>query len=66
VAGGIADHEDAVVGRRAQLVRDPVALVAVELDAQVARELDGRVLDSDPRVEGADADADLVARGEQP
>ncbi len=52
--------------RRAQLVRDPVALVAHGLGAEVLGELDGVVLDVEAGVERADADPQLVARGEAP
>ncbi len=34
--GGVADEEDAVLDRRAQLVGNPVALVAVGRQAEVA------------------------------
>jgi hypothetical protein len=66
VAGGVADEEDPVLGGGAQLVRDPVALVAVELAADVADQVDRGLLDRDLRIERADADADLVTRGERP
>src|SRR6185312_16152681 len=38
VTGRVADEEDAVLDGRAQLVRDPVALVALGRDAEVAGE----------------------------
>ena len=66
VAGGVADEEHAVLGRRAQRVRDPVALVAERLGAEVLGQPHGRLLDVVARVERADADPDLVARGERP
>ena len=66
VAGGVADEEDAVLGRRAQLVRDPVPLEADRLGAEVLRQLHGVVLHVEARVERADADPQLVARGEAP
>ena len=66
MAGGVAGEEDAVLGRRAELVRDPVALVAHGVRAQVLGQLHGVVLHVEARVEGADADAQLVARGEAP
>ena len=51
---------------RAQLVRDPVALVAHRLRAQVLGELDGVVLHVEAGVERADADPQLVAGREAP
>ena len=66
VAGGVADEEHAVLGRRAQRVRDPVALVAERLGAEVLGQPHGRLLDVVARVERADADPHLVARGERP
>src|SRR5688572_22484711 len=59
VAGRVADEEDAVLDGRSQLVRDPVALPALRGDADVLRELQGRLLDVVARVERADADAQL-------
>jgi len=66
VAGRIAGEEDAVVGGFADTVRDPVALVANRLAVQVVRQLDGRVLDVEAGVEGADPDTHLVVGGEAP
>ena len=65
--GAVADEEDAVLDRRAQRVRDPVALVALGLARRRrAASATVGVLDVVARVEGADADADLVAGGERP
>jgi hypothetical protein len=47
-------------------VRDPVALVADRLPLEVLGQEHGGVLDVEARVEGAHADAKLVARGEAP
>ena len=47
-------------------VGDPVALVAVRLLLDVLDQPQRRLLDRVVRVEGADADAQLVARGERP
>jgi hypothetical protein len=66
VAGGVADEEHAVLRRRAQRVRDPVALVAERLGAEVLGQPHGRLLHVVARLEGPDADADLVAGGERP
>ena len=66
VAGRVADEEDAVLGGRPQPVRDPVALIAVGRQAQAGRQPHGRLLDVVARVERADPDAQLVARGERP
>ena len=66
VPGAVADEEDAVLDRRAHLVGDPVALVAHGRDVEVAGQAHGRLLDVVARLEGADADAQLVARGEAP
>ena len=61
VAGAVADEEHAVLGRRAQLVREPVALVADGLGVEPARHLLRRLLDVVARLVGADADAPLAA-----
>ena len=66
VAGGVAGEEDAVLGRVAQLVRDPVALEADGVRAQVLGQLDRVVLDVEAGVERADADPQLAAGGEAP
>ena len=66
VAGRVAGEEDAALGRPAQLVGDPVALVLVRLLAEVLGEQHGRVLDVEARVEGADPDPQLVLGGEGP
>ena len=54
------------LGRGAQLVGDPVALVADRLALEVLGEQYGRVLDVEARVEGADADPDLLVGREAP
>src|SRR4029077_15036547 len=41
----VSGEEDAAFGRRPQLVRDPVALIANPLVAEVARELVGSLAD---------------------
>ena len=51
---------------RAELVRDPVALVADGVALEPLGQLDGRLLDVKARVEGADADAHLVLGREAP
>ena len=61
VAGRVAGEEDAALGAGAQLVRDPVALVADPVGVEVFGEQLGRLADVEARVEGADADAQLVA-----
>ena len=66
VPGGVADEEDAVLGGRAQLVRDPVALEAHRRQREVAGERDGRVLDVVAGLERADADAQLAGGREAP
>ncbi len=62
VPGGVPGEEDAVLDGRAQLVGDPVALVALGRQAEVRGEPDGRLLDVMGGPEGADADAELIAR----
>src|SRR5687767_6005871 len=66
VAGGVAREEDAVVDGVADLVRDPVALVADCVLAEVRCEPDRRILDVVARVERADADPQLVVGREAP
>ena len=66
MAGGVAGEEDAVLDGVAELVGDPVALVTDGLRAEILGELDGVVLDVEARVEGSDADPQLVARREAP
>ena len=62
VPGGVAGEEHAVLDRAAQLVRDPVALVALAPAAPRSRaSLHGRLLDVVARPEGADAHAQLLA-----
>ena len=64
VAGGVADEEHAVLDGRAQLVGDPVALVALRWQAEVVGEPHGRLLDVVGGPERADADAQLVVARE--
>ena len=64
--GRVAREEDVVLGRAAQLMWDPVALVADGREAEVAREAHRGLLDVMRGPEGADADAQLVARREAP
>ena len=66
VAGRVAGEEDAALGRGAQLVRDPVPLVADPVLAQVLGQQLGRLAHVEARVEGADADPQLVAGRERP
>src|SRR4051794_12831568 len=51
VPRAVAGEEDAVLRRRAHLVRDPVALVAVETHADVGRQPRRRLLDVVARAE---------------
>ena len=62
----VADEEHAVLGRRAQLVREPVALVADRRHADPRGDLARRLLDVVARLVGADADALLAVRGHRP
>ncbi len=62
----VTGEEDLAVCRLAQLVRDPVALVANRIAVQVARQPNGGVLDPNAGVEGANAHPDLVVGGEAP
>src|SRR5206468_12598023 len=66
VPGAVATEEHVALGGGADAVGDPVALVANRLDAEVAGQLDRRLLDLVVRVERADADAHLAARREAP
>src|SRR5207342_3596910 len=66
VPGRVAGEEDAALGGAAQLVRDPVALVADLLAVEVVGEQLGRGAYVEAGVEGADADPQLVARREAP
>ncbi len=66
VARRVAAEEDAVLGSAAQLVRDPVALIADRVALEVVGKQHGRVLDVEPRVERPDADPGLLARRERP
>ncbi len=66
MAGRVADEEDSALGRRPQLVGDPVPLVLVRLLAEVLGEEDCRVLDVKAGVERANPDPQLVARREGP
>src|SRR6476646_5734797 len=51
MARAVATEEDAVFGARPQPVRDPVALIAIEIHPEVAGELHGWRLHADLRVE---------------
>src|SRR5438270_2169029 len=62
----VAREEDAVLDRGAQLVRDPVALVALRWQAEIPREPHGRLLDVIGGPERSDAHPQLIARGEVP
>src|SRR5207344_2608532 len=66
VPGRVAGEEDAALGGAAQLVRDPVALVADLLAVEVVGEQLDRGAYVEAGVEGADADPQLVARREAP
>ena len=66
VPGRVAGEEDAALGALAQLVGDPVALVADPVGVEVFGQQLGRLAHVEARVEGADADAQLVAGGEAP
>ena len=66
VARAVAGEEHAVLGRGAEAVGDPVALVAVRLGGDVLEQPQRRLLDRIVRVERADADAQLVAGRERP
>jgi hypothetical protein len=66
VPGGIADEEHAILDGAAQLVGDPVSLVALGREAEIVREPDGGVLDVMGRPEGTDSHPQLVAGGEAP
>src|SRR5439155_6714876 len=66
VPGGIAREEDTVLDRAPQLVRDPVSLVALGREPEVARQPDSRLLDVVRWPEGADANAQLVVGGKAP
>jgi hypothetical protein len=62
----VTGEEDAVLRSGANLVRDPIALVANRVLTQVGCQPDRRLLDVVARVERADADAQLVVGGEAP
>ena len=66
MARAVAGEEDAVGGRRAQRVREPVALVAHRVDPEARRDVLRRLLDVVARLVGADADALLAGRGDRP
>jgi len=66
VPGRVAGEEDAALGRPAQLVGDPVALVADPLPPKVLGEQLGGVADVEAGVEGADPDPQLVLGREGP
>src|SRR4051794_4416163 len=66
VPGRVADEEGAVLRPGADAVRDPVALVAPGLGADLAGERVRRLLDVVGGIVGPDADPQLVARRERP
>ena len=66
VPGRVAGEEHAVLDRTAELVGDPVALVALRRQPELGREADRWVLDVVRGPEGADADAQLIAGREVP
>ena len=66
VPGGVPDEEHVVLDGGPQLVGDPVALVALRRQVEVARQPDGRLLDMVSGPEGARADAQLIVGGEAP
>ena len=66
VAGRVAAEEDVAIDAVAELVGDPVALVALGRQIEALGQLDGRVLDVVVGVEAADPDAELVAGREAP
>ena len=66
VAGGVADEEHSVLGRVAQGVGDPVALVANPVSVEVAGQPLGRLTNVEARVERADADPQLAVGRKAP
>src|SRR3954454_23139008 len=66
VPGAVAGEEDAVLDGIAHLVGDPVALIALGGQLEVAGQANRRLLDAVARVKGADADAALAAGREAP
>ncbi len=66
MARGVAREEHAVLDGRTQPVRDPVALVAVRRQPEIAGERHGRLPDAVVRVERADAHPQLAGRRERP
>ena len=66
MAGAVAGEEHAVLGRGAQPVREPVALVADGVAVEPLRDVLRRLLDVVARLVGADADALLAVGGHRP
>ena len=66
MARGVAGEEHAVLDGRTQPVRDPVALVAVRRQPEIAGERHSRLPDAVVRVERADAHPQLAGRRERP
>ena len=66
VARAVAAEEHAVLGGRAQAVREPVALPALGVGAEPLRQVLGRLAHVVARLVGADADALLLARRHAP
>ena len=64
--GGVADEEDAVLGGRPQLVRDPVALVAHRRKVEIARETPRGLLHVVGGPKGANAHTQLIAGWKAP
>jgi len=62
----VAHEEHAVLGRRAQAVREPVALEAHRVAAEPLHQRDGRLPDVVARDVGADPDAPLARRRHRP
>jgi hypothetical protein len=66
MAGRVTGEEDAVLGGVAQGVRNPVALVADGVGAEVGGQPDGRLLDVEAGIEGPHADPQFAVGGEAP
>src|SRR5215207_7879120 len=66
VARRVADEEHPVLGAGAQLVGDPVALIADRGTLQLLCQQHGGLLDVEAWIEGADPDPLLVGGGEAP
>ncbi len=64
--GRVASEEDAVLGRLAQGMGDPVALVADGVGAQILGQSHRRFAYVEPRIKRADADPQLTRGGKAP